>query len=1035
MTPHEERRPASLEAREEEAGSLVDDPRVTAAVEEYLAVLEAGRRPDRDEFLARHADIASTLAGFLQGLDLLYPVPPDDRIAPGLPVQPGVPLGDFCLRGEIGRGGMGVVYEAIQLSLGRRVALKVLPLASTLDPRQLQRFKNEAQAAACLHHPHIVPIYAVGVERGVHYYAMQLIEGRNLAALIAEERRRTGLGSRAENGDGGREPAPPSAPPGHGAQSTECGLPGLSTRPSGRDRDYYRAVARLGIQAALALEHAHQFGVIHRDIKPANLLVDAAGELWVTDFGLAQMQAQDGLTMTGDLVGTLRYMSPEQVLGQRRVADSRTDVYSLGVTLYELLTLHRAFPGGDRQEVLQQIAFAEPRPPRRLRSSIPVDLETIILKAAAKNPDERYQTAQELADDLRAFCADQPIRARRPSLLQRGGRWTRRHRPVVVSLALSAALLLVGFALGILNYAGRQAELAKDRQNLAQQRTETLYRTLLSRASALRLAREPGYRRLVWDDLHRAASLREGGQHDRDAIRAEVLACLGDPIGLGPLPSPATVARRLPPPVPTGFANAVKTAHRKNWPYAVSSDGNLLGLVSTGVLHLWNAASDRPVRFEQANLGAFLDVAFSPDGRLMLGGCDEGLAVWNVPAMRLRTFFRGGSVTSVAVHPSGRWAATAGRRLEVWSLISNRLVLSVRSPIYGARVEFSADGDHLLAVLADKVVEARPFRLTPEKRYLDGHDGGVPSVAFGPDGRLLASVSKDQTLRIWDVRSGKLLRTCRGHRAAIEGLAFSPDGKLLASGDSAGVVLLWDPESGREVAKAPEYPVGKGRVPGQLWRLQFSPCGEYLYAAGNGGATGWLLRPKGKVAPKSVFILLGSSIIDFAVHPGGKHMVVMGRSGELYRGGSALRQVRIARRLGVRARIHLRSLHFDRTGRRLLFVSAAGTLGIWDWEKKAAEPPTDQSAVHLALSPDGRWAATPGPEQGLVVYDLERRRQVLALPPEGSDVWSLAWSPDGTRVAVGLSDGGLALWDLRAVGGRLAEFGIAVPRFGTGRTR
>jgi hypothetical protein len=202
--------------------------------------------------------------------------------------------------------------------------------------------------------------------------------------------------------------------------------------------------ARLGVQAAEALEHAHQLGVIHRDIKPANLLVDGRGHVWVTDFGLAHCQGQAGLTMTGDLVGTLRYMSPEQALAQRGVIDHRSDVYSLGATLYELLTLQPAFDGQDRQEVLRQIAFEEPRPPRHIHRAIPSELETIVLKAMAKEPSERYGTAQDLADDLERFLNDEPIRARRPTVQQRATKWARRHRGV----AWMGVLLLVVLALG-----------------------------------------------------------------------------------------------------------------------------------------------------------------------------------------------------------------------------------------------------------------------------------------------------------------------------------------------------------------------------------------------------------------------------------------------------------------------------------------------------------------------------------------------------------------------------------------------------------
>ena len=252
-------------------------------------------------------------------------------------------LGDYRLVRELGRGGMGIVYEAEQVSLGRRVALKVLPFAAALDPPQLRRFQTEAHAAAQLHHTNIVPVFSVGCERGVHYYAMQFIDGRTLAQVILDQQR--------------------AEPPGHEPSWPHSGPSALGTTG---DRARFRLVAELGIQAAEALDHAHRLGIVHRDIKPANLLLDVRGNLWITDFGLARLQDEAGLTMTGDLLGTLRYMSPEQALAHRGTVDHRTDIYSLGVTLYELLTLRPAWRRTDRQELLRRIAQEEPIAPRRL---------------------------------------------------------------------------------------------------------------------------------------------------------------------------------------------------------------------------------------------------------------------------------------------------------------------------------------------------------------------------------------------------------------------------------------------------------------------------------------------------------------------------------------------------------------------------------------------------------------------------------------------------------------------------------------------
>jgi tRNA A-37 threonylcarbamoyl transferase component Bud32 len=402
-----------------------DDPRVIQALEEYIAALKDGRQPSREEFQARYPEIAEALAECLEGLEFIHGAAPrlhqsvaEQAAAASASVaefQPEGPLGDYRIVREIGRGGMGVVYEAVQLSLGRRVALKVLPLAGALDAKQLQRFKNEARAAATLHHTNIVPIFGVGCERGVHYYAMQFIEGQTLAAVIRELRplakRKTGEEAAAPPRSPSGQPAsvvaddlvsgrwlpaqsrpaalPPTGP--YVPQPAEDSGPGtphaaradatppvvaLSTEKSTTSPAFFRTVAQLGVQAAEALEHAHQLGVVHRDIKPANLLVDGRGNLWITDFGLAHCQSQASLTLSGDLLGTLRYMSPEQALAKRVLIDHRTDLYSLGVTLYELLTLEPAFTGRDREEVLRQIAFEEPKPSRRLNPRIPEELET-----------------------------------------------------------------------------------------------------------------------------------------------------------------------------------------------------------------------------------------------------------------------------------------------------------------------------------------------------------------------------------------------------------------------------------------------------------------------------------------------------------------------------------------------------------------------------------------------------------------------------------------------------------------------------------
>ncbi|HEX4142280.1 MAG TPA: protein kinase [Pirellulales bacterium] len=369
-------------------------------------------------------------------------------------------LGEFRLVRELGRGGMAIVYEAEQISLGRRVALKVLPLAAALDPRQLQRFRLEAQAAAHLHHSHIVPIYSVGCERGVYYYAMQYIEGRSLADVIAElESHQPGRDYRPAgvpqyttvDGNPSQSGAPQARPPQNcaiyggvspAADTAVRGHATAATLQSIQSPAYFRSIAGMGVQAAEALDYAHGMGVIHRDIKPANLLLDGEGRIYIADFGLAQLQGDSRLTRTGDLVGTLRYMSPEQTTARRGVVDHRADLYSLGATLYELLTLSPAFDAPDRPALLRQIADEEPAAPRQRNRAIPVDLETIVLKAMAKEPHRRYSTAKELAEDLSRFLEHRPIAARRPTVAERASKWVRRHRAIVTTAAV--LLLLSG---------------------------------------------------------------------------------------------------------------------------------------------------------------------------------------------------------------------------------------------------------------------------------------------------------------------------------------------------------------------------------------------------------------------------------------------------------------------------------------------------------------------------------------------------------------------------------------------------------------
>jgi tetratricopeptide (TPR) repeat protein len=319
---------------------------------------------------------------------------------------------------------------------------------------------------------------------------MQYIEGQTLAELIREVRQ---LAAPRPTDGTVADPAESGATPSGAAADTAAEPRGLlATAYSANSATFFRTVAQLGVEAAEALEHAHELGVVHRDVKPGNLLVDVRGQLWVSDFGLAQFQRDAALTLTGDMVGTLRYMSPEQVLARRGVVDHRTDIYSLGVTFYELLTGEPAFGGPDRAEVLRQISWEEPRPPRRLSRSVPADLETIVLKAMGKRAEERYATAREMAEDFRRFLEQKPIRARPPTLWERAAKWSRRHRTVVTSAMLFLLLAAVGFAASTVLIAREQANTKAANQRLTEEqvRTKAAFERLAEEQSRTRAAYE-----------------------------------------------------------------------------------------------------------------------------------------------------------------------------------------------------------------------------------------------------------------------------------------------------------------------------------------------------------------------------------------------------------------------------------------------------------------------------------------------------------------------------------------------------------------
>lgn len=452
-------------------------------VEELTQALEAGESIDLEVLKRKHPIAAKQVDELLPILKHLHQLNPggqtDSSLDNGILMERR--LGDFQIKCEIGRGGMGIIYEAEQISLKRRVALKVLPFASVLDDQRLARFKIEAQAAAGLHHENIVPVYSIGCEQGIHYYAMQFIKGKTLADLaqcnnqsnpseISETPSTNSIHVSSEDASLKENPV-----------KEKKHLFPQNTLYRNAETDDFRKVARLGLQAANALQYAHECGVVHRDIKPSNLLLNDSGHLWIADFGLALIRSDDNLTTTGAIAGTLHYMSPEQIRGDRAVLDERTDIYSLGVTFYEVLTGNVAFNSSAHDLLIKEITELDPLTPRQLIPGIPIDLETIILKAMRKDPNERYQSAVEMADDLQRFLEDRPILARQPTLKQKASRWARRHQAIVwagivilfvSTIAMSTSLVLIQQAFQLEVTQRERAEEEQSRANKEWKRAE-----------------------------------------------------------------------------------------------------------------------------------------------------------------------------------------------------------------------------------------------------------------------------------------------------------------------------------------------------------------------------------------------------------------------------------------------------------------------------------------------------------------------------------------------------------------------------------
>lgn len=473
-------------------GSLEPDrDPLEALADDFLKRQRQGEYPSISEYVAKYPELAEEIEDYFPTIAALeqwklYQHDSSSGCASLGPLHL-ERLGDFRILGEIGRGGMGIVYEAFQESLGRHVAVKVLPRQTLLDSRHLVRFQREAQTAARLHHTNIVPLFGMGEQDGLHYIVMQLIRGVGLDAVLAQLQQRSAAASPEAAPESPRpsrpqdvseairlarelvegqfgqaregEPAAPEVSDALAPAAAEPRVPEAQESLGHLGAPYWRSVAAIGMQVADALHYAHQHQTLHRDIKPANLLLDAQGVVWITDFGLAKAMDDASHSQASTLAGTLRYMAPEQFSGH---LDTRSDLYSLGLTLYELLTLRPAFADSDRVSLIRQITHDAPPRPRRINPSIPRDLETIVLKALARDPADRYPSAWELSRDLQRFLEDRPIAARPASAVERLWRWSRRNRAVAVLSATALVLLLSTAVFASIGYVYRTKALASE---------------------------------------------------------------------------------------------------------------------------------------------------------------------------------------------------------------------------------------------------------------------------------------------------------------------------------------------------------------------------------------------------------------------------------------------------------------------------------------------------------------------------------------------------------------------------------------------
>jgi eukaryotic-like serine/threonine-protein kinase len=1089
-----------------------DYGRFDELAEEFAERFRRGDRPSLQEYVDRLPEMAEEIREMFPAMVEVEQADGDargDLVPPPPPVAPRFSqIGDYRILREVGRGGMGVVYEAEQISLGRRVAVKVLLGQAIGDRKALERFHREAKSAARLHHTNIVPVYEVGRDRDVSYYAMQLIQGQGLEQVIDELRRLREPGRKA-NTQCLPRPESPEAPAtvSHARQAVSVGLkkrelarmaeslmtgrilteglgspatespaatglvaterfdvdaasgpesglvradhplyaPGSAPSSSavmpggkhvsevdtsGRRQPFFRSVAQIGRQAAQGLAHAHARGVIHRDVKPSNLLLDTDGVVWITDFGLAKSD-DDGMTATGDILGTLRYMAPERFRGG---GDARADLYALGLTLYELLTLRPAFDSPNRLNLIDQIKNEEPARPRAIDNRIPRDLETIVLKAIDKEPERRYASADAMAEDLRRFLADEPIKARQISSSERYWRWARRN-PAIATLGGVVTALLMLVSIGSLLAAGRFATLADQARNIArseqlasheasrQAKAQALareeadlargeaenartaaqaetYHAMFSEAKALRAGHPLGWREEALDNLSRL-TVMPTARRDLVELRTEAVASLGE--------FDVVEVARL-----EGFRGSV-------WSLDFSLDSSTLATSTlNGDLHFYDVerrqhswqvtdpeGKSRPTGWPSVG-DPRCHVRFLRDGSLARAAWNHRVEFLDSSGTPLpRPSIDGGTTQALnlKIDRQGRWLAIgwSDGRIDLHDVAAGTLRRSIKKS-YPDTFALSPDGRWLAFPGPNNQVQIQRTDQDMTPITLGRHHNEITSLAFSPDGTTLGSTSWDKTARIWDVTRREERVTLRGHKERVSNLAFSPDGNWIATTSQDYTVRIWDSRTGQTLAVLPG-----------LWftqTVEFSPDGQYL-AASLQNATVYLYQIQGR-RERRWLVGHANGVQCLASHP---------RLPRFASGADdhAINVWDLESAQSVRdwtAHNHyVGGLAYSPDGSMLASGNGdgSGDVRIWDSETGTLRRVLSGHAagVHaLAFDPTGRRLATGDASGVLIVWDVATGRFLRREKVGPSSVWSFAFLDEGRRLVTGVSSGPLVLYDL-----------------------